>query len=365
MSQPIVIAQLLPELNNGGVERGTIEIANFLAENNCRSIVISAGGRLVKNLSPKVLHIKLDIGKKSILVLNLIKPLRKIFLKHKVQIVHARSRLPAWLAYRAMAKLKQNRPLFITTIHGLYSVKRYSSIMARGDQVIVVSKTAEDYVNHNYKTQLKCTPQLIYRGIDAKEFPYGHQPNEAWLDVWSKEHPQLLDKKTVLLPGRLTSLKGAKELLYWLQNSSQDCRLLLTSKPDIDEYSRNLNEFFIQHQVDDKVAWIGLQNNMANIYAMADLVVSTSKRPESFGRTVLEALAIGTPVVAYNHGGVAEILEKIHPEGLVELNNVKQLSNKIQQTLKDLPVIPDTNPFSLSKMLDATLAVYQQGLKNA
>ena len=359
MKQQLVVAQLLPELNNGGVERGTIEIANYLAQKNCVSIVISSGGRLVDMLSPNVIHIELDVGKKSLFTLNMIKPLRNIFIQYNVNIVHARSRLPAWIALKAISKLKANKPSFITTVHGLYSVKRYSSIMARGDRVIAVSKTALEYVTRNYNKYLNNNPILIYRGVDPVEFPYRYKPSTKWLHEWRRQHPNLSNTKKVLLPGRLSSLKGAKDLLFWLKNTNENVKLILTSKISTNDYSQQLANYFSKHNVDKKIVWVGVQSSMAELYSMADVVVSTSKRPESFGRTVLEALAIGTPVVAYNHGGVGEILDKIFPQGKVYLNDETALANKIDQFLSQKYLVPNNNPFLLSTMLKKTLNVYK------
>jgi glycosyltransferase involved in cell wall biosynthesis len=364
MNQQLVVAQLIPELNNGGVERGTIEVANYLAENNFVSIVISAGGRLLNKLNPNVIHIHLEIGKKSVFVFNLIKPLRKLITQHNISIVHARSRLPAWIAYKAISRMKGNKPSFITTIHGLYSVKRYSSIMARADHVIAVSETAKNYVIDNYSQFLKGTLSLIYRGIDPKEFPYNFKPSTEWLEDWNIKHPKLANKKIVLLPGRLTSLKGAKDLLFWLKNISDDSKLVLTSDINSNEYSLQLYSFFKQHNVTNKIEWIGIQSSMAEVYAISDLVISSSKRPESFGRTVLEALAIGTPVVAYNHGGVGEILDALYPAGKVASGDYKMLSDSINNHLQKAASIPNNNPFLLSTMLEKTLNVYKNSLKH-
>ena len=356
----MVVVQILPALNNGGVERGTVEIANFLAESGHTSIIISAGGLMQSKLSASVKHIKLAVGKKSLTSLLLIKQLALLFVKNKVDIVHARSRLPAWLAFKAIAKLNTNKPQFITTIHGLYSVKKYSSIMARGDKVIAVSKTAADYVTKNYPRYLKSKPHVIYRGINTNEFPYDHQPDLLWLQKWYEKHHQLVGYKTVMLPGRLTSLKGAKDLLPWLHSKDNDAKLMLTANPENDIYAAKLYHWFKEKGVDHRIVWVGLQDSMANLYAVSDVVLSTSVRPESFGRTVIEALAIGTPVVGYNHGGVGEILTDIFPQGKVELNNQVQLSDKINGILKLKPLVNNSQPYLLDNMLSQTLTLYHE-----
>jgi len=360
MIQSLVIIQILPALNNGGVERGTVEMANFLAQQGHTSIVISASGLMRNKLSNKVEHINLDIGKKSLFTLFKTNILKNIFIEKKADIVHARSRLPAWLAIKAIAKIKSKKPKFVTTVHGLYSVKKYSSIMARGDKVIAVSQTSADYVTQNYGHYLKSKPCVIYRGIDTDEFSYGHQPDPLWLKKLYEKHNQLVNKKIVLLPGRLTSLKGIKDLLIWLKSINNEAKLVLTADPNNDFYAERLNQWFIEQKIEDKVVWIGIQSKMADIYAIADVVVNTSKRAESFGRTVAESLAVGTPVVAYNHGGVSEILTQIFPQGKVTLNNQQELSDTINKVLSDKPVIENKQPFLLSNMLEDTLSLYQE-----
>lgn len=361
----MVVVQILPALNNGGVERGTIEVANYLAQHGHVSIVISAGGRLVQNLSDKVEHIELNVGKKSLLTLLLVNKLIKLFIYRKIDIVHARSRLPAWLAFKAIAKIQSNKPKFITTIHGLYSVKRYSSIMARGDAVIAVSKTAAKYVTDNYSSYLKCKPQIIYRGINSDEFSYAHEPDVMWLQKWYEKHHQLVGHKIVLLPGRLTALKGVKDLLNWLQSTDNDAKLVLTANPENDMYAARLYHWFKEKSVEHRVIWIGLQTSMADIYAVADVVVSASIRPESFGRTVVESLAVGTSVVGYDHGGVGEILSVLFPQGKVELNDQKQLSDKINALLKQPPQIDNSQPYLLKDMLNQTLNLYHEVISDS
>lgn len=360
MGLPLIVIQILPALNNGGVERGTVEMANYLVKLGHTSIVISAAGVMLEKLSEKVEHINLNIGKKSLLTLRKIKLLRKIFVEKKADIVHARSRLPAWLALKAIAKIKSNKPKFVTTVHGLYSVKKYSSIMARGDKVITVSQTATNYIKDNYGNHLKSEPQIIYRGIDTEEFPYGHKPDVLWLQAIYKKHNELIDHKLVLLPGRLTELKGAKELLVWLQIKDSDTKLVLTADPNNDTYAARLNQWFKEHDVVHRIVWIGIQSNMAELYALVDVVLNTSIRPESFGRTVAESLAIGTPVVAYNHGGVGEILNQVFPQGKVKLNNQQQLADTLNKVLISQPKVNNKQPFVLSEMLQSTVDLYQE-----
>ena len=362
MRKKLVVVQIVPALNNGGVERGTIEVANYLANKGHTSIIISSGGAMLNKLSKKVEHVQMEVGKKSLSSLFLIKKLRTYFSEIKANIVHVRSRLPAWLAYKAISAMDKDRPKFITTIHGLYSVKTYSSIMARGDKVIAVSQTALDYVNDNYSAHLKLEPCLIYRGIDPHEFPYAYDADFLWLQKWYEKHHQLVGYKTVLIPGRLTSLKGIQELEYWLLNDENDAKLVLTANPENELYAAKLYHWFKDLGVENKVIWVGVQPLMAELYSVVDVVVSTSIRPESFGRTILEALSIGKPVIAYNHGGVGEILSAMFPQGRVIPNNQKQLCQTINSILKNAPVVKKKAPFLLSDMLLQTEELYYEVL---
>lgn len=351
----LTIVQILPALNHGGVERGTIEVANYLAKHGCRSIVISNGGQLVAELHNDVEHIQIDLGKKSLLTLLKVNKLKKILVQEKINIVHARSRLPAWIAFKAISKIKSNKPKFITTVHGLYSVKNYSSIMARGDEVIAVSKTAKLYVEKNYQKHLKKPVHLIYRGIDPETFPYQKLETRNRLNLL-QTHPELAEKKLVLLPGRLSTLKGLKELKTWLFKTK--AKLLLTSEKDANKESQDAYLWLKNKGLSHKVVWMGFQSHIAKLYASVDLVISASTRPESFGRTVAEALATGTPVVAYNHGGVSEILNEIYPQGLVKALDAKSLSDKIELLLSKPQPVENRQPFQLETMLSKTLKLY-------
>ena len=167
LNKKISVLQVLPDLNSGGVEKGTLEVNKYLVKNGHRSIVISNGGRMVKELiNDKGEHYKLAVGKKTPLTIFTIFKLIKFIKINKIDIVHARSRLPGWVSYLALRFITKNtRPTFITTFHGAYSVNIYSSIMTKGDKVIVVSKTIKQYVLRNYKVDKKIR---IGEGVDDK-----------------------------------------------------------------------------------------------------------------------------------------------------------------------------------------------------
>jgi len=371
MSEPIshatdaalTVMQVLPQLKVGGVERGTIEFAQYLQQQGHRPLVVSAGGPLVAALADNgITHISLEVGKKSLTTLRAVKKLRKLMQDWHVDVVHARSRLPAWLCLRALRKMGRLRPAFVTTLHGLHSVNRYSSIMARGDRVIAVSETALAYLQSHFKPHLKKPPVLIYRGIDP-QFKHAQPPNARWLQSWQSRHPQAMKAKKVLLPGRLTAVKGVKNLLPWLQSTTHEACLLLTAEPEESNHSKAIQQLFVQHQVADRVVWLGLERDMPSLYALVDVVVSANAKPESFGRAVLEALSVGTPVAAFAHGGVAEVMQAIFPEGQVKPGDAVQLAERIDELLWQTPVVKPHQLFNNESMFSQTLALYQDLLK--
>lgn len=359
----LTIMQVLPQLKVGGVERGTIEFAHYLKQHGHRPLVVSAGGPLVADLARHdITHISLEVGKKSLTTLRAVKRLRQLMVEQRVDVVHARSRLPAWLCQRALRRMVAPKPAFVTTLHGLHSVNRYSSIMARGDRVIAVSETALGYLQQHFKKYLKHPPALIFRGVDA-QFRHAQPPAESWLRQWQAQHPNAIQAKKVLLPGRLTAVKGVKHLVHWLKHTEHDVRLLLTADPDQSNHSKKIQQLFDAQQLSDRVVWLGLERDMPSLYALADVVVSVNEKPESFGRTVLEALTVGTPVVGFAHGGVAEILQTLFPEGQVAPGNVTDLASRINAFLQDPPSVSPHGLFTNQSMFEQTLALYQNLLK--
>lgn len=358
-STPLTVLQILPALDMGGVERGTVEFAYYLKSQGHRAIVVSGGGYQVKTLKDLgVEHITLSVGKKSPLTFRHVPTLRKILKEYRVDIVHARSRLPAWLVYFVLRK-KPRPPYFVTTLHGLHSVSRYSSIMARGDAVIAVSKTAANYLQQHFSDYLSSSPQVIYRGVDLDRFGYGHRADEKWVADLERHFPMLKDSQKLLLPGRLTAVKGFENIIPWLKQSQDKQYLLVTAKPDQSNYSQRIHAQLTQLGLADKVIWIGRQDSMADLYAYADITLSVNRKPESFGRTVLESLSVGTPVVGFDHGGVGEILTALWPTGRVALSDQDALIERINQTLQNPPNVIQQTQFSNQRQFEQTMDVYQ------
>ncbi|HEX6832552.1 MAG TPA: glycosyltransferase [Rudaea sp.] len=362
----LTVVQLLPALGAGGVERSTLEIGRALVEAGHRSVVISRGGRLVETLKAGGSeHIELPIGRKSLATLRHIWTLRAILRDLKPDIVHARSRLPAWIGRFALRGVRP-RPHFVTTVHGLNSPGLYSSILTRGERVICVSNTVRDYVLRHYPRTDPGKLTVIPRGVDPKDFPFGYQPDEAWRAGFLIDFPMLAEGGALLtLPGRGTRLKGhadAIELLAGLKTRGLDCRLLLLGVREAgrEAYVAELEQLAAQRGVADRVIFSAPRNDVREIYAISALILQLSNQPEAFGRTVLEAIALCRPVLGYAHGGVGELLAELYPDGRVPPGDITRLVERAAELLRVAPAIAPLQRYRLSDMQDATLKVYTE-----
>ncbi|MBI5041457.1 MAG: glycosyltransferase family 4 protein [Gammaproteobacteria bacterium] len=362
----LTVVQILPDMESGGVERGTVEVGAELVRRGHRAIVISAGGRMVHELARhKIEHVPWTVGAKSLATLRFIRKLRKFLRDEHVDILHARSRLPAWVAYRAWRGMNpQTRPRFITTVHGFYSVSRYSAVMTKGERVIAVSESVQRYILDNYPRTDPAHICVIPRGVDSKLYPHGHRPPPAWSQTWFQRYPHLLDSYVLTLPGRLTRLKGHEdfiELIARLVERKLPVQGLIVGAEDPrrQKYAESLHRSVRDRGLEAHITFTGARNDMREVYASSNMVLSLSQQPESFGRTVLEALALGVPVVGYDHGGVGEILATIFPEGRVPVGDRDELIARVENFLSKTPAVPGGHPFTLQRMLDSTLELYQ------
>ncbi len=362
----LCVVQLLPALDNGGVERSTLEIADALVRAGHRAVVISAGGRLLPELQKLgAEHIQLPIGRKSPLALRHVPVLRRLFAALGADIVHARSRLPAWLGWLALRGMPLPRPHFVTTVHGLNSPSRYSAIMARGERVICVSNTVRAHLQALCPQCVDAVVDVIPRGIDPDAFPRAAAGGgDARVRVVGL-HPQLGGRgPLLLLPGRGTRLKGhadAIALLAALRADGLDARLWLPGVLQ-EGRARYLAELQAQAStlgVQDALAMTEATAGMAEAYTACDLVLQLSRKPEAFGRTVVEALAVGRPVLGWAHGGVGELLAELQPDGRVPPFDADAL-HAAARGLLDAPPSPiEALPYTLQAMQHRTLNVYR------
>jgi glycosyltransferase involved in cell wall biosynthesis len=366
-NKKLTVLQLLPALESGGVERGTLEVAQALVERGHRALVMSAGGRLVAPLvALGAEHAAWPIGAKSFKTLFLVRSLRRFLAEQKVDIVHARSRVPAWIAWLAWRGMNPaTRPRFVTTVHGMYGVNRYSRIMTRGEAVIAVSDTVRDYVLREYPDTPAARIQVIHRGVDANAYPYGWKPDPAWQSAFLAQFPNATGKLILTLPGRITRLKGHEdfiELIARLKRRGLGVHGLIAGGASASK-QRYLQKLYYRVRstgLDADISFTGQRDDLKNILAISSLVLSLSTQPESFGRTTLEALRLGVPTAGFDHGGVGEILRSIYPAGLLPLDRLDDACQRIAQLLQQPDPVPAGEFFPLHAMLDQTVGLYEQ-----
>ena len=350
----LTVLQLLPALGSGGVEKSTLEIGDALVQAGHRSIVISAGGRMLDALQRSGSeHVTLDIGRKSLSTLRHAWTLRRLIRQLQPDIVHAPSRLPAWLAWLAMRSMGGGRPPFVTTVHGLNSPGWYSSIMTRGDRVICVSGSVRAHVLSNWPDTKAAKLVVIERGVNTDLFCPAPGPR-TMVDA----------TRRLLMPGRGTRLKGheaALTLLADLRRAGCKARLWLlgTREPGREAYVAELEALADTLGVADALEISPPRHDVIAAYRQSDLVLQLSAKPEAFGRTVVEALASGVPVVGWAHGGVGELLARYFPEGQVAPGDRQALLATTLLVLGKAPVLPPLQAQSLAQMQAQTLKVYE------
>jgi len=364
--RPLTVVQLLPALHSGGVERSTLEIAAALVAAGHRSVVVSAGGRLVAPLEAAGSeHVTLPIGRKSLRAVATMRRLRAELAALRPDIVHARSRLPAWLGWLALRGLPAPGPRFVTTVHGMNSPGRYSGIMCRGETVICVSGSVRAHVLRHWPDTDPARLRVIPRGIDPDAFPRGFRPSQEWRVAFARDLPELQGGRLLLLPGRGTRLKGhadAIRLLAALRAAGEDVRLWLLGarEPGREAYVDELESLASALGVRAVLAISAPRSDVREAYSVADLVLQLSRQPEAFGRTVLEALSVGRPVLGWNHGGVGELLGELYPAGAVPLADDTALAGAARTLLSAPPPMPVTIPYPLAAMQSATLDAYDR-----
>jgi glycosyltransferase involved in cell wall biosynthesis len=362
------VLQILPELNAGGVERVVLALAGHLAARGHQSTVVSNGGRLVPMLEESgTRHLTLAVHRKSLSSLFKVGPLRRILEREQPDILHIHSRVPGWIAWLAWRNMgPRKRPRLVSTVHGFYSVNAYSAIMARGECVIAVSESIRDYVLKNYPRVPTDRIRLISHGIDGEEYPRGFQPNPAWVEQWQKEFPQFRGRQVLLLPGRMTRLKGHQDFLQLIASlrktgSAVHGVIVGDTHPRKRAYLAELGQLRDQLRLQDDVTFVGHRSDLREIMAVSQVVCSLSTTPESFGLTTLEALALGRPVIGYDHGGVGELLRALFPAGRVPLRDAAALVAVTQKVLAGTAVPnPVGAPYTLAAMCESTVGVYEE-----
>ncbi|MDB4470687.1 glycosyltransferase family 4 protein [Deltaproteobacteria bacterium] len=356
------VVQLLPELNEGGVERGVVELNRELVKRGIESIVVSVGGKQSDQISVDGgTHIAFDVVSKNPLTAPLrVLQLRALIKELQPDILHARSRVPAWLSYLA------NKPLgipFVTTVHGFNSVNAYSRVMTFGDRVICVSRAVKDYVQQHYQVPEEKLV-VIPRGVDLDLFDPDNL-DQDFVDRFKQKY-EMTGRFVVASVGRVTQLKDYETFIRAVALAKDDlpniCGLIVGGvRQDKQGYFHLLKKLVSELDADSFIKFVGSQSKIAEIYSLSDVVVSCSKKPESFGRTAAEALAMNVPVIATNHGGVVDIVQNGENGCLIESESPSALAAAITAPFGGKRNYRSwiTGNFSLSAMLNSTLEVYK------
>ena len=368
----ITVVQMLPELNSGGVERGTLELGAFLVKKGHRSIVISGGGRMVAQLEKEGSHhINWQVGKKSLSTFKYILPLRRMLLEEKVDILHLRSRVPAWVGYLAWKSLPADRrPRLVTTFHGFYSINRFSAVMTKGERVIAISRFIAKHIRKNYHVSDK-KMVIIHRGVDTEAFDPGKVSKERIALI--EQQWQLTDAKPpiIMLPGRISPWKGHDILIKALADLRDLpwTSVFIGDTAENPRITENLKDMLHEYQLLDRVKFVGHCSDMPAAYMLADIVISAaSTEPEAFGRVAVEAGAMGKPVIATAHGGSLETVLPDKTGWLVKPNDANSLSvalgeaivdNELRQKLGRQGKDWVRNNFTIASMCEKTLALYE------
>jgi glycosyltransferase involved in cell wall biosynthesis len=360
------VVQILPELNAGGVEGHVLELAGFLASQGHESIVISNGGNMVAKLERRgVRHVKVPVHRKSLRSLFQVRKVRKFLRDENPDVIHAHSRVPAWIAWLALRSMDRlTRPKFVTTVHGFYSVNAYSAIMTKGDRIIAVSESVREYIRSNYPKADPKRIEVIPHGIDPTTYHPEFKPSADWLAQWQSEHPELANKQLLLLPGRITRLKGHGDFFQLIKKLKQAgqpvCGLIAgNTHPKKLAYLGELHQQAESLGITNDIVFLGHRNDLRDLMAVSDIIMALSQQPESFGLTVLEALSLGKPVVGYDCGGVGELLAALYPTGKVPPSSSNELFLTTTQILKN-PSQPSPNGrFTLEKSLASTADIYE------
>ncbi|CAI9120884.1 glycosyltransferase family 4 protein [Brytella acorum] len=371
------ILQVLPALKAGGVERGTLEMAEAVIAAGGRAIVASAGGPLVDSLERiGAEHVTIDLaGKSPLAIWRNGRRLSGLIARENIDLVHARSRAPAWAASRACRAASLP---FVTTWHGLHNAnwagkRHYNAILARGDRVIATSAFIAERLSQDYHVPPERL-RLIPRGADVARFDPTRvtgQRIQTLVDAWAIPE----GARTIMLPGRLTRWKGhmvtieALSLLASTLPQPWACIFVGPADPE-DRYVRELCALAARRGIAANLRFAGHCQDMAAAYALADVVVAPSLRPEPFGRIAVEAQAMGRPVIATAIGGSVETILPDRTGLLIPANDAPALAEAVLGVLSTPPdalaLLAETARdhvlarYRTSDMQTATLRVYDE-----
>ncbi|MFN3700622.1 MAG: glycosyltransferase family 4 protein [Alphaproteobacteria bacterium] len=376
--QPVVM-QIIPALGAGGAEQGCIDIAAELVQAGVKAIVVSSGGpRVVELTRSGAIHVELPVHSKNPITMALnIRRLRKLITRYGVNIVHARSRAPAWSALKACEGTAAH---FMTTCHAPYNIhanrfkKFYNSSIAKGERVIAISQFVKRYLMENYEIK-EDVIRLVPRGIALERFhPTLVTPHRLINVAQNWRIPD--GANIIMLPGRLTRWKGHHVLIEAMAMLGRDdvfC-VMIGDDQGRTQYRTELEELIQSKNLGGKVRIVPHCNDMPAAYMLASLVVCPSTDPEGFGRVPVEAQAMGRPIIASDHGGAQETIIRGDTGWLVKPGDAKELASAIQEvlglTLNQRSILATrsmthiANHFTREQMMDKTLDVYAELLRD-
>lgn len=356
------VVQLLPELNEGGVERGTVELNREFVKRGLESVVISRGGKLVAQVERDGgTHILFDVCSKNPLTAPWrVMQLRALFRQLEPDILHARSRVPAWLTWLANRSLKYP---FVTTVHGLNHPNKYSEIMTRGDRVITVGEPVRDHILKHYRVDPDKV-RVIQRGVDLEQFD-PTKLDRAFIDAFRKKHG-FEGKYVVTSVGRITWLKDYETFIEAISLVQRDIPEIVGlivggAREDKQDYLGELKNLASKLGVADRIVFAGSQSMIAEIYALSDVLVNASLKMGNIGRTIVEAFALDTPVIATTYEGLDDLVEDGINGYLINTRDPQDLAEKIRLVHRGefKNIRKRLNPeYTLATMVEKTLGVY-------
>lgn len=373
--QEIVVLQVLPELNQGGVEVGTTEIASELQKRGIKNFVASQGGRMQGSLDHlRVKHFNLPLKTKNIfkMYLNYLR-LVKIIKENGITIVHARSRAPAWSAYWAAKKCGVH---YITTFHGTYGLgphgikKIYNQVMTFGEKIIAVSNHIKEHIIKNYGVD-EGKIQVISRCVNMENFDVENTSAERMIK-FLEDNNIPADKPLITLIGRLTNWKGQKlliEALNKIKDMDFHC-LLIGDDQGRTQYTEDLHDMIENYNMEERYTFIRHISDVPAAMLVSDVVLSTSIEPEAFGRIAIEGQAMGRIVVASDIGGSKEtvidgITGKLFKSGNAEdlaaaIKWALSLSKEEREKIGANAIKNVKEHFTKQIMCDKTISVYEE-----
>ena len=354
MQSKISVLQVIPQLDVSGTSQGCIDVANYLIENHHNCVVMTHSGKRVKNAKNKDIKVIISPvhSKNPITIFFNIFRLLQVIRDYNIDIIHVRSRAPAWSCFFA-SKISSKK--FISTFHGTYNYnnfikKFYNSIMLRTDGTIAISCFIEDQIKSQY-SQTPKNLQVIYRGIDSKIFN-SNNVNPERIKQIKNQHSLESDSIKILLPGRITGWKGhlilVQAIAEVIKNIKNNIEVLFVGPDENSSLKEHLKDHIQNLNMSNIFHFMGSSDEMANIYALSDIVISSSTDPEAFGRIAVEAQSMGKFVVASNHGGSTETVINNETGYLYSPNDHKDLADMIIKAI-------DQNKYNSKKVLEASV----------